>query len=267
MSGPLRVFIVDDEALARVRMKALLADIAGELPNVVVGEAANGVEALQKLAETPADAALVDIRMPQMDGVELARHLAGAERMPAVVFTTAYDQYAVQAFEAQAVDYLLKPVQPGRLDRTVHKLRQALQQRASPALEQTLAQLRELVQAPGVGGAAPSPAAPRLDVIQAGSGAQIHFVPVAEVLYFEAADKYVRVLTAEHEYLIRTPLKELAAQLDPAAFWQVHRGTLVRAGAIASAVRDEAGRLHLQLRGRPERLAVSRLYAHRFKGM
>lgn len=102
---------------------------------------------------------------------------------------------------------------------------------------------------------------------QTGNGTQIHFVPVAEVLYFEAADKYVRVLTATHEYLIRTPLKELAAQLDPAAFWQVHRGTLVRASAIASATRDEAGRLHLHLHERPERLAVSRLYAHLFKAM
>ena len=130
-----------------------------------------------------------------------------------------------------------------------------------------MAQLRHLLTAPGVATPAPaSPPAP-LTVIQASSGNQIHLVPVAEVLYFEAADKYVRVLTATHEYLIRTPLKELAAQLDPAAFWQVHRGTLVRASAIASATRDEAGRLHLHLHERPERLAVSRLYAHLFKAM
>ena len=143
-----------------------------------------------------------------------------------------------------------------------------LQRGAAPAPEDTFAQLRALLHTPGLGAA---PAAPRLHMIQAlrqtGNGTQIHFVPVAEVLYFEAADKYVRVVTATREYLIRTPLKELAAQLDPAAFWQVHRGTLVRASAIASATRDEAGRLHLHLHERPERLAVSRLYAHLFKAM
>ena len=108
---------------------------------------------------------------------------------------------------------------------------------------------------------------PRLTVIQASHGSQIHMVPVGDVLYFEAADKYVRVLTASAEYLIRTPLKELADQLDPQEFWQVHRSTLVRASAIATVVRDESGKLHLNLRGRPERLAVSRLYAHLFKAM
>jgi len=136
-------------------------------------------------------------------------------------------------------------------------------------LEATLAQLRNLLATPGVAAPAPAAAAQTapLTVIQASSGNQIHLVPVAEVLYFEAADKYVRVLTAEREYLIRTPLKELAAQLDASEFWQVHRGTLVRASSIASATRDEAGRLHLALRGRPETLAVSRLYAHLFKAM
>ncbi|WP_416400318.1 LytR/AlgR family response regulator transcription factor [Alicycliphilus denitrificans] len=262
--------IAEDEPLLAA---ALQQELARAWPGLAIAATVgDGLSAVREALRLMPDVLFFDIRMPGQSGLDAAVELAdawdtGARPFPALVFVTAYDQYAVQAFEAQAVDYLLKPVQPGRLDRTVHKLRQALQQRASPALEQTLAQLRELVQAPGLGGAAPSPAAARLDVIQAGSGAQIHFVPVAEVLYFEAADKYVRVLTAEREYLVRTPLKELAAQLDPAAFWQVHRGTLVRAGAIASAVRDEAGRLHLQLRGRPERLAVSRLYAYRFKGM
>ncbi|MBZ0143491.1 MAG: response regulator, partial [Rhodocyclaceae bacterium] len=123
MSEVLRVFIVDDEAPARARMKALLADIAAELPNEPVGEAANGVEALARLAEARADVALVDIRMPQMDGIELARHLAGAEHAPAVVFTTAYDQYAVQAFELNAVDYLVKPVRAQRLAAALEKAR------------------------------------------------------------------------------------------------------------------------------------------------
>ena len=133
-----------------------------------------------------------------------------------------------------------------------------------------MAQLRALLGAPGVGtapAAAPATAATRLNVIQASHGTQIHMVPVAEVVYFEAADKYVRVLTAEREYLIRTALKELIEQLDPQEFWQVHRSTLVRATHIATVTRDEAGKQHISLRGRPERLPVSRLYAHLFKAM
>ena len=152
-------------------------------------------------------------------------------------------------------------------------------QALEPNLQRTVDQLRHLLAQPGLWpgaepGAplAPTPLAapqrpPRLTVIQASHGNQIHMVPVGDVLYFEAADKYVRVLTAEREYLIRTPLKELAAQLDAQAFWQIHRGTLVRASAITTVSRDEAGRLHVHLRGRPESLAVSRLYAHRFKAM
>jgi len=234
-----------------------------------------------------------DIRMPGQSGIEAAAELADAWPddlpFPALVFATAYDQYAVQAFEAQAVDYLLKPIQADRLARTVAKVQGLLAQRTpassstaaappaapsaashSPELEATMAQLRALLGAPGLGiapAAAPASAATRLSVIQASHGTQIHMVPVAEVVYFEAADKYVRVLTAEREYLIRTALKELIEQLDPQEFWQVHRSTLVRATAIATVTRDEAGKQHISLRGRPERLPVSRLYAHLFKAM
>lgn len=171
------------------------------------------------------------------------------------------------------MDYLLKPVQPARLQKTVQKLQQALVQKAPAALllEATLTQLRHLLATPGLAAPAPTtalapPSAP-LTLIQASSGNQIHLVPVADVLYFEAADKYVRVLTVTHEFLIRTPLKELTGQLEARVFWQVHRSTLVRASAIARVTRDDAGRLHLALHGRPEQLAVSRLYAHQFKAM
>ncbi len=172
----------------------------------------------------------------------------------------------MQAFEAQAVDYLLKPVQPERLARTVQRVQQVLAQR-SPAdlaapLEHTLTQLRALL-APAV---AASPSAP-LRVIQASVGQQIRLVPIEEVLVFEAADKYVRVLTADAELLIRTPLKELIPQLDASLFWQVHRGTVVRATAIHSVHRDEAGKLSLDVRSLNQRLPVSRLYAGRFKAM
>ena len=243
----------------------------------------------QDLALRP-DVLFFDIRMPGQSGIEAAAELADAwpddQPFPALVFATAYDQYAVQAFEAQAVDYLLKPIQADRLARTVAKVQGLLAQRAlaatgappsapsavlpSPELEATMAQLRALLGAPGVGtapAAAPAAAATRLSVIQASHGTQIHMVPVAEVVYFEAADKYVRVLTAEREYLIRTALKELIEQLDPQEFWQVHRSTLVRATHIATVTRDEAGKQHISLRGRPERLPVSRLYAHLFKAM
>ena len=269
---PPRALIAEDEPLLAAALQQALARAWPELR--VAATVGDGLSAVREALALRPEVLFFDIRMPGQSGLDAAAALADAwpadeAPFPALVFVTAYDQYALQAFETQAVDYLLKPVQPARLEKTVHKLRQALQRGTAPAPEEdTFAQLRALLHTPGLGAA---PAAPRLHMIQAmrqtGSGTQIHFVPVAEVLYFEAADKYVRVLTATHEYLIRTPLKELAAQLDPAAFWQVHRGTLVRASAIASATRDEAGRLHLHLHERPERLAVSRLYAHLFKAM
>ena len=289
-----RALIAEDEPLLAAALQQDLARAWPELQVVaVVGDGRSA--ARQALALRP-DVLFFDIRMPGQSGIEAAAELADAwpddQPFPALVFATAYDQYAVQAFEAQAVDYLLKPIQADRLARTVAKVQGLLAQRAlavaatgappavppaapsavqpSPELEATMAQLRALLGAPGVGtapAAAPTAAATRLSVIQASHGTQIHMVPVAEVVYFEAADKYVRVLTAEREYLIRTALKELIEQLDPQEFWQVHRSTLVRAAAIATVTRDEAGKQHISLRGRPERLPVSRLYAHLFKAM
>ena len=289
-----RALIAEDEPLLAAALQQDLARVWPELQVVaVVGDGRSAVR--QALALRP-DVLFFDIRMPGQSGIEAAAELADAWPddlpFPALVFATAYDQYAVQAFEAQAVDYLLKPIQADRLARTVAKVQGLLAQRAlavaatgappavppaapsaalpSPELEATMAQLRALLGAPGVGtapAAAPATAATRLNVIQASHGTQIHMVPVAEVVYFEAADKYVRVLTAEREYLIRTALKELIEQLDPQEFWQVHRSTLVRATAIATVTRDEAGKQHISLRGRPERLPVSRLYAHLFKAM
>ena len=268
MTAP-RALIAEDEPLLAAALQQALAQAWPELQvQATVGDGLSAVR--QALALRP-EVLFFDIRMPGQSGLDAAAELADAwpadRPFPALVFVTAYDQYAVQAFEAQAVDYLLKPVQAARLQKTVQKLQLALtpQAQAAISLEATLAQLRNLMAAPGL--AAPAPPSAPLTVIQASRGNQIHLVPVAEVLYFEAADKYVRVLTAGREYLIRTPLKELAAQLDASEFWQVHRGTLVRASAIASVTRDEAGRLHLALRQRPETLAVSRLYAHLFKAM
>jgi DNA-binding LytR/AlgR family response regulator len=263
--------IAEDEPLLAAALQQALAHAWPALQiAATVGDGASAVRAA--LALRP-EVLFFDIRMPGQSGLDAAAELADAwpdgTPFPALVFVTAYDQYAVQAFEAQAMDYLLKPVQAARLQKTVQKLQLALTNQASPAInmEATLAQLRHLLGAPGL---APPPsvsgAAP-LAIIQASSGHQIHMVPVADVLYFEAADKYVRVLTAAREYLIRTPLKELIGQLDPQEFWQVHRSILVRATTITTVTRDEAGKLHLELSGRAEKLPVSRLYAHLFKAM
>ncbi len=280
MSAPTAV-IAEDEPLLATALQAALARTWPALQ--VVAVAGDGGSAVAVALQHRPDIVFLDIRMPGMGGLEAAAALAeawddentGARAFPLLVFVTAYDQYAVQAFEAQAVDYLLKPVQAERLRKTVERLQQALVIRGSvppasstaaqdTAMEATLAQLRQLLAAPGQAAAAP-PAA--LQLLQVSVGQSIRMVPITEVLYFEAADKYLRVVTAGHEYLIRTPLRELLCQLDGQAFWQVHRGTVVQAQAISAVQRDEAGKLWLQLRGREERLAVSRLYAHLFKAM
>lgn len=263
--------IAEDEPLLAA---ALQAELARAWPRLqIVATVGHGAAAVAQALALRPQVLFLDIRMPGQNGLEAAAELADEwpadQAFPAIVFVTAYDQYALQAFDAQAVDYLLKPVQAERLARTVQRVQALLAQRASvpanaPAdspLETTLAQLRVLL-AP----AAPARAEP-LRVIQAGVGQQIRLVPVDEVIVFEAADKYVRVLTTDSELLIRTPLKELLPQLDASVFWQVHRGTVVRASAIHSVQRDEAGRLSLQLRQRPERWPVSRLYAPRFRAM
>ena len=283
--------IAEDEPLLAEHLRAELGRLWPRLRIVAsVGDGASAVE--RALALRP-QVLFLDIRMPGLSGLEAAQALAeewpgpgesdgdggvegDAPPFPLLVFVTAYDQYAVAAFERAAVDYVLKPVQPARLAQTCARLQAALEQRAAasvpgtdappPAatLDAALAQLRLLLAAPGV---APPPAAERLRVVQAGGGSAIHLVPIDKVLYFEAADKYLRVVTAEGEHLIRTSLRELLPQLDPERFWQIHRGTVVRCDAVAAAVRDASGRLTLTLVGHADRLPVSRLYAQRFRAM
>ena len=258
--------IAEDEPLLAQALQAELVRAWPELAVVkVVGDGEAAVE--HALALRP-DVLFLDIRMPGQSGLEAAAELAEEwpddHTFPALVFVTAYDAYAVQAFETQAVDYLLKPVQPERLRLTVQRVQTLLAQRrpATGPLETTLEQLRSLMTHPQA-----QPAMARLQVIPASVGQSIRMVQLTEVLAFEAADKYVRVLLAQGEVLIRTPLKELMPQLDPAVFWQVHRGTVVRADAIESVTRNEAGRLGLKLRARAESFSVSRLYADRFRAM
>lgn len=267
--------IAEDEPLLAAALQAELARAWPALRIVAtVGHGAAAVE--QTLALRP-DVVFMDIRMPGMSGLEAAAELADewpddgpdAVPFPALVFVTAYDQYAVQAFEAQAVDYLLKPVQAARMEKTVQRVQALLAQRreaptatsTDPALDLAVETLRALLTPTA------SPAPEPLRMIQAGVGNQIRLLPVDEVLCFEAADKYVRVLTQDAELLIRTPLKELLPQLDNSVFWQVHRGTVVRATAVRTVHRDEAGKLSLEVAGLKERVPVSRLYAGRFRAM
>ena len=267
--------IAEDEPLLAAALKAELARAWPDLQ--IVASVGDGASAVREALVHRPKVLFFDIRMPGMSGLEAAVALAdewptegpGGSPFPALVFITAYDQYAVQAFEAQAMDYVLKPVQAARLQKTVIKVQLALASRASPAIdfEATLAQLRALTGIVAAASPAAAPAVAPLRVIQASVGTNIHMVPVDDVVYWEAADKYVRVLTQQHEYLIRTPLKELLPQLDAQTFWQVHRGTVVRASVIDVVTRDEAGKLSITLRGRPDKLPVSRLYAHLFRAM
>lgn len=276
-----RALIAEDEPLLAAALQSELGRAWPELQIIaVVGD---GESAVREALRLRPDVLLLDIRMPGLSGLDAAAEIADAwdetaALFPALAFVTAYDQYAVQAFETQAVDYVLKPVQPQRLEKTVQKLRLALELRARATTDREaghaatlqadadrLSALLAALQPPP--SARPTPLR-QLAVSPAGSGgATIRMVPLADVLYLQAADKYVRVVTASAEHLLRTPLKELLPQLDPAEFWQIHRASVVRADAIDTVRRDEAGRLHLSLRSHPDRLVVSRLYAHLFKAM
>lgn len=271
-----RLLIADDEpALAEnlvAELTALWPD-ATLLPAVhdgqsvldVIDDAANG--------QAP-DVVFLDIRMPGLSGIDVARELSAREDRPLVVFVTAYDQFALDAFEQAAVDYVLKPVQTERLSETVKRLKDRLGARlsdkASAAADpaQTLAELVERLA--GLQGAAQTRATPQggyLRFIKALVGQEVRFIPVDDVIYLEATDKYVNVVAGSGESLIRTSLRELLTQLDPEHFWQVHRGTVVNVAHVSSAVHLSLGRLGLKIRGRTETLPVARQYAHLFRQM
>lgn len=277
-----RAIVAEDEPLLAQGLVAELASAWPELRvDAIVGDGLAAVDAV--LAHRP-DIVFLDIRMPSATGLEAAEAIAedwpdDAGTLPLIVFVTAYDQYAVEAFERAAFDYLLKPVEPARLARTCKRLRASLEARTTDAMNSRVLplatasdaewsavadRLRTLLSSSTGGGAA---AAEPVRVIQAGAGQTVRMVPVDDVVYFEAADKYVRVLTSSDEHLIRLSLRELLPRLDATRFWQIHRSVVVRADAIESAARDEAGKVTLKLRSRPETLAVSRLHAARFRAM
>lgn len=261
-----RILIAEDEPiLAAVLAKALQRLWSGI---EIVAICANGAEAVAQALACKPDVMFVDIKMPGQNGLEAVEELTerwnGAAAFPQVVFVTAYDDYALAAFEHAAADYVLKPVNDARLAKTIERLNTRLAQlRPHDDLAQLLNQMRVLLPASTV---APAPT-DKLTLVRAAVGNQVRMIPVAEVVFFEALDKYVNVVTADAEALIRVSLRDLLPQLDPAIFWQVHRGIIVNAGCVQSAMRDEAGKITLALRQRPEKLRVGPLYAHLFRQM
>jgi DNA-binding LytR/AlgR family response regulator len=252
--------IADDERLMREQLRVRLAEVWPELQ--IVAEAKSGQEAVDAVREHRPDLVFLDIRMPGKTGLEAAREIGEACH---VVFITAYNEYAVDAFESGAVDYVLKPAERERLEVTVARLRKRLGTKPtdlSAILEKLAARID------GVDGGAAA-GAPRqfLQWIQASMGQQIRMIPVADVLFFTSDEKYTRVQTEGYEALIRKPIKELVDELDPEVFWQIHRSTIVNVKAIAGISRDFRGRQLVQVRGYAGKLEVSRNYTHLFKQM
>jgi DNA-binding LytR/AlgR family response regulator len=277
-----RALIAEDEPILAAALAHALRRLWPELD--IVATCPNGVNALQQGLALQPDILFLDIKMPGKTGLEAAEELAeqwpGGIAFPHIVFVTAYDEYALAAFEHAAADYVLKPVNDARLGKTVERLQQRLRDSASgtatPAAAATAASVAATVTA-ATGDdnmarllsqlQAMLPPAPRLQMIRAAVGNSVRMIALADVVYFEALDKYINVVCQDSEALIRTSLKELLPQLDPQQFWQIHRGTIVNASAIATAVRDEAGKLSLTLRQHPAQLRVSPLYAHLFRQM
>ena len=277
-AAPMRGVIADDERLMRDQLKARLTEVWPELQ--IVGEAKNGLEAVDLVAEHHPDVIFLDIRMPGLSGVDAARRIAQLPAradddedddsdegwsLPEIVFITAYDQYAIEAFEQGVADYVLKPAERERLGVTVSRIKQRLALRGTddeppaPHLQQLLHKLAAKLN--------PSGTPPALKWIQATVGQAIQMIPIEEVLFFISDEKYTRVQTATVEALIRKPIKELVDEVDPDLFWQIHRSTLVNTHYIAGVTRDLRGRQIVSIKGNNEKLEVSRSYTHLFKGM
>ena len=238
--------ICEDEELLRAQLKETLVQTWPEL--AIAGEAGDGLSGSRMIDDLKPDIAFLDIRMPGMSGLDVARHAAGRCH---IVFITAYDEYAIRAFEQGAVDYVLKPVEPARFLTTVARLKSRM---STPP-----ADLRSLISQ-----LAARPEG-KLRWIQASIGNTIKFITVEEVFYFQSDTKYTRVITAQGESLIRKPLKELLDDLDDDAFWQIHRGTIVNVSRVAGVQRDGEGGMTVLLKGRDDKLPVSQTWQHRFR--
>ena len=254
--GQVSAVIADDEKELR---HFLLSKLNKNWPELVIcGEAENGPDALDLILMHQPDIAFLDIKMPGFSGIEVAEKVAGKCR---VVFVSAYDHYALQAFENEALDYIVKPVTDKRLEKTVRRLKKQLLHEPSPPPELTAVLKNVLTtldsrKEPGY-----------LNWIKAQHGDEVRLIPVNEVHYFKADDKYTIVRTAKGESLIRKSIKALVDELDPSLFWQIHRGTIVNANRVANVTRSFSGNLMIRLKESPETLAVSRTYSHLFRQM
>jgi DNA-binding LytR/AlgR family response regulator len=255
--------IADDERLMRDQLRMRLGQVWPELD--IIGEAKNGDEAIELVDQLKPDFTFLDIRMPGKTGMEAAAVIGNKSN---IVFVTAYDAYAVEAFERGAIDYVLKPPEPERLQVTVDRLKGRLGKQVATgavagadinaSVTAMLAQLTEKI-------AAPKPA--HLQWIQASIGQDLRMIPVEEILFFRSDEKYTCVQTEKYEALIRKPVRDLADELDPALFWQIHRATLVNVNAIEGVTRDIRGRHLVMIKGRSDKLEVSRSFLHLFKQM
>lgn len=261
MSQSPRAILADDERLLRDQLRARLQDAWPELE--LVGEARNGEEALALVASRRPDLAFLDIRMPGQTGLEVARTIAGCCH---IVFVTAYEAHAIEAFEQGAIDYLLKPVDNARLAITVGRLKERLAAGQNEESGERALQRIETLLARISGDTTKCPAAPYLRWIQAGVGSQVFLFPVEEVFYIQAQDKYTVIVTASGESLVRKPIREFTESLDPEMFWQIHRSTIVNSRFIAAFKRD-GEHAEITLRGRNEKLEVSRSFSGRFHQM
>lgn len=246
--------VAEDEPILRAQLEGKLKKLWPELE--VIASVADGAAALEALEDRAPDFMFLDIQMPEMTGVEVAKHVGGRAH---VVFVTAYDQYAIQAFEAGAVDYILKPATDDRLGVTIERLKAKLEAPRAPPSDITSV-LSELTRQMSAG-------KQKMQWIKATIGQTLRMIPVGEVLFFQSDEKYTRVVMADGEALIKTPIRELIDGLDPDVFWQIHRSTLVNANAIAGVTRDFRGQAHVKIKGKDESLVVSRIYSHLFKQM
>lgn len=246
--------IAEDEDLPRTELRRMLNELWPELQ--IIAECEHGADALDAIYTHQPDIAFLDIRMPGMSGLDVANAVKGRCH---AVFTTAYDNHALDAFSAGAIDYLLKPVAQARLAEAIARLKARLaSKQAAPDLSQLMSELDKRIR---------GNAAERIRWISASVGDTIKMFPIEKILFFSSDEKYTRVVCGHDEAHVRKPLKELMEGLDPDIFWQIHRGTVVRADAIARAQRDDMGRYLVELHGSPEKLKVSQAYAWRFKPM
>ena len=255
MADP-EAIIADDEAQLRVYLKSKLTELWPELR--ICGEAENGIEALDLIESLRPAIAFLDIKMPGLSGIEVAQKISFDCR---VVFITAYDQFAVEAFEKEAIDYILKPVTPERLKKTVKRLQKQICADSEPPLKFTATMERLL------GALEDKQSAGNLKWLKVRHGEEVRLISTDEVYYFKAEDKYTLVRTIAKESLIKKSIRQLAEELDPDQFWRIHRGSIINVNRIAGVHRSFAGRYTVKLKELPETLTVSRSYGHLFKQM